>query len=75
MDHGFVGIADPRRGLDQRLQHGFEIRAGSTDDLQHIARRGLIFERLFELVRAFAQFTEQPRVLHRDHRLRREILQ
>ena len=36
--------------------------------LQHLGGRGLLLQRL-------ARLGDQPRVLHRDHRLRREILQ
>ena len=75
VDHSFVGIADLRRGLDQRVQNGFEFRAGLTDDLKHLACRGLIFERLFQIAGALAQFAQQPRVLHRDDRLRCKVLQ
>src|SRR5262249_57615294 len=44
-------------------------------DLQYIAGRGVVFERLFKINSARAQFTEEPRVFHRDHSLRREVLQ
>ena len=36
--------------------------------------RSLVLERLFEVARARLQFAEQPRILHRDNRLRRELL-
>jgi len=41
----------------------------AADDAEHIAGRGLVFERFFEVTRASLQFAEQPRILHRDHRL------
>jgi hypothetical protein len=47
----------------------------AADDLEPVAGRGLVFERFFEVTRASLQFTEQPRVLARDDRLRGEILQ
>ncbi len=59
-----------QHGLEHRIQ--FAGRAG--DDLEHLAGRGLLLQRLGEIVGALAQFVEQPRVLDRDHRLRGEIL-
>src|SRR5262249_48204393 len=56
-------------------QHRLQIEGGLADDLEHVTCRGLIFERLLQVARAAAQFVEQPRILHRDDRLRREVLQ
>src|SRR3984893_14508717 len=67
--------AQPRCGLDQCIQHRLQIECRAADDLEHIARRGLVFERFFEIARALAQFVEQPCILHCDDRLRREALQ
>jgi len=75
VDHGFVSLAEACGRLDQRIQYGLYLRARSADDLQHIARRGLVFERLLEVARALAQFTEQACIFHCDYRLCREILQ
>jgi len=41
----------------------------AADDVQHVAGRGLVFERFFEVTRAGLQFAEQPRILHRNDRL------
>src|SRR5215469_3675368 len=46
-----------------------------SNNLEHLAGRDLVFERLFEVARAGLQLAEQPRVLHRDDRLDREVLQ
>ena len=70
-----IRIAQPRCGFDQRVEHRLQIEGRPADDLEHVARRGLVFKRLFEVAGALAQFAEQPRVLHRDDRLRREVLQ
>src|ERR1700730_8199957 len=72
---GLICIAQPRGGLHQRIEHRLQIESRATYDLEHVAGRGLVFERFFEIAVAFAQFAEQPRVLHRNHRLRREVLQ
>jgi len=38
----------------------------AADDLQHLRRRGLLLQCLGKIVRALAQFIEQPRVLNGD---------
>ena len=64
-----LGAAQPRGGFDNRLEHRLEIEGRAADDLEHVARRGLIFERFLEVAGALLQFADQPRVLDRDHRL------
>jgi hypothetical protein len=49
-----IGIAEPRGGFDERVEHRLQVEGRAANDLQHIAGRGLVFERLFEVVRAFA---------------------
>ena len=51
------------------VQHRLHIGGRSADDVEHVAGRGLIFERFFEVAGAGLQFAQQPRVLHRDDRL------
>ncbi len=46
-----------------------QIEGRAADDLEHVARGGLVFERFLEVVSALAQFAEQPRVLDSDDRL------
>src|SRR5690349_21839569 len=65
-DSGILWFADPGRGLDGGFEHGDQLGVWPADDLQHIAGRGLVFERLLEIPAALAQFAEQPCVLHRD---------
>src|SRR5262249_6745625 len=62
-------IAQPRGGLDEGVEHWLQVEGRAADDLEHVAGRGLVFERFFEVARARLQFAEQPRVLHRDDRL------
>jgi hypothetical protein len=57
-----VSFAQPRRRFDQRVEHRSQIKGRATDDLKHIARGGLVFQRLFEITDAITQFAEQPRV-------------
>ena len=63
----FVSLAQPRRSLDHCLEHRREIAGRGIDDAQHLGRRGLLLQRL-------ARLGDEPRVLDRDDRLRREIL-
>jgi hypothetical protein len=45
-----------------------EVARGGVDDLQYLGGRGLLLQRL-------ARLSQQPRVLHRDDRLRRKIFE
>ena len=56
------------RLFQHRVEHRREIAGRGIDDLQHLGGRGL-------LLQCLARLGDQPRVLHRDHRLRREVLQ
>jgi len=70
-----IGAAKPGGRFDHCVQHRLHIGGRAADDIEHVAGRGLVFERFFEVARAGLQFTEQPRVLDRDHRLGRKVLQ
>ena len=63
---GMIGIAQPRRRLDQRVEHGLQIEGRATDDLEHVGGGGLLLQR-------FAQLVEQAGVLDGDDGLRGEI--
>ena len=54
--------------FEYRVEDRCEIAGGRVDDLQHLGRRGLLFQRLPRL-------GDEPRILQRDHRLRREIFE
>ena len=69
-----VGAAEPRRRLDQRIEHRPQVEGRAADDLEHVRGRGLLLQRFAEIVGALAQFVEQPRVLDGDDGLRGEIL-
>src|SRR5215813_4494522 len=56
------------RLFQYRLEHRREIARRGIDDLQYLGGCGL-------LLQCFARLGDQPRVLHRDDRLRREVLQ
>ena len=74
-DEPELGAANARRRLDQSVEHRPEFGPRMADDLQYVAGGSLVFEQLLQIACALAQFIEQPRILHRDHRLRREVLQ
>src|SRR5580704_91853 len=49
------------------VEHWAEVAGGAVDDPQHLGSRGLLLQGL-------ARLDDQPRILHRDNRLRREAL-
>src|SRR5262249_13957447 len=60
--------------LDDTVENRLQIEGRSADDLQHLRGRGLLLQRLREIVGALAQFVEQPRVLDGDDGLGGEVL-
>src|SRR5215831_17236450 len=61
------GFAQARRLFEHRVEHWSEIARRGIDNLQYLCGRGLLRQGL-------ARLGQQPRILHRDDRLRREIL-
>src|SRR5260370_700397 len=61
-------LAQPRCLLQHCVEHRREVAGRGVDDPQHLGGRGLLLER-------FARLGDEARVFHRDHRLRREVLQ
>ncbi len=74
-DQTIVSTAQAGSSLTEGVEHRLQIKGRAADDLEHIAGRGLVFERFFEVAGALAQFAEQPRVLDRNYCLCGEILQ
>jgi hypothetical protein len=68
-DGGLVGLAKPGRRFDERLKNGFELKGRTTDDLQHVSRRGLLLQGFSQILRACLHLVEQAHVLDRYHRL------
>ena len=62
------GIAEAVRLFQHRVEHRREVAGRGIDDLQYLGGRGL-------LLQCLARLGQEPRVLHRDDRLRREFLQ
>ena len=62
------GTAEPARLVQDHVEYGLEIAGRGVDDLQYLGGRGL-------LLQSFAGLGQEPRVLHRDHCLRCEVLE
>ena len=64
-------LASQRRAAlsSDGVEHRLQFAGRAADDLQDLAGRGLLLQRLGELARARLQLLEQPHVLDRDHRL------
>ena len=45
MDRGYVGFAQPRRRLDQCIEHRLEVEGRAADGLEHVGGGGLLLER------------------------------
>ena len=54
-DRRHARIAEPSGRFDHCVQHRLHIGGGAADDVEHVASRGLILERFFEVARALAQ--------------------
>jgi hypothetical protein len=58
----------PHRLFDHRIEHWREVTGRRVDDAENLGGCGLLLQGL-------ARLGDQPRVLHRDDRLGREVLQ
>jgi len=61
-------LAQRDRPFQYLVENWAQVAGRRVDDSQHLGGRGL-------LLQCLARFGQQPRVLHRNDRLRREILQ
>src|SRR5215472_769702 len=68
-DYAKHGLAQARGALNNRIEHRLGICRRSGDDVKHLARRSLMFERVGQLALLRLHLIEQPHVLDRDHRL------
>ena len=66
-DGRLVGIAEPGRRFDKRLQHRLQIESRAADDLEHVGGGGLLLQR-------FTQLAKQPRILDGDDGLGGKVL-
>ena len=61
-------FAETPSPFQHRIEDRSEVSGRGIDDLQDLGGRGLLLQGL-------ARLSQEPRVLHRDHRLRRKVLQ
>ena len=52
-----IGAAKPRGGFGYCVQHRLDIGGRAADDVEHVAGRGLVFERLVTLGSTFPKLT------------------
>ena len=62
------GAAQTHRFFQHRVEYRRQVAGRGVDDLQHFGGCGLLLQR-------FSRFGQQPRILHRNDRLRGEVLQ
>src|SRR5690242_10673645 len=66
---GIVGVAKSAGRTGDCGEHRLQVEFGAADHPEHVADRGLIFERLLKLTRPRLYFFEQPGVLDGDNGL------
>src|SRR6476659_7490933 len=74
-DEGVIGLAEPRRRGEQRIEHCLQSESRPTDHLEHIGGRGLLLQGFGKITGARLHLLKQLHVLDRDHRLIGESLQ
>src|SRR5579863_4651594 len=55
-DQTIIGAAQAGSSLTEGVEHRLQVEGRAADNLQYIAGRGLVFERLLEIAGARAQF-------------------
>src|SRR6202030_1702625 len=72
---GMISLAQPRRRLDERIEHALQIEPRAAYNLEQVGGGGLLLQRFAEVIRALTQLIEQPRILDRDDGMFGEGLQ
>ena len=67
------GITQVTCRFGQRVEHLMQIECRAADNLENIGCGGLLPQRLRQIVGAFAQFPEQPRILDGNNCLLGEV--
>ena len=73
--HHIIDPTNPRRALDDGVEHRLHVGRRAADDAEHLGRRRLMLQRLAQFRVALLEFLEQPHVLDGDDRLVGEGLQ
>ena len=64
--HHIIDPTNPRRALDDGVEHRLHVRRRAADDAEHFGRRRLMLQRLAQFCVALLDFFEQPHVLDGD---------
>ena len=72
--HHVIDPTNPRRALDDGIEHRLHVRRRAADDAEHLGGCGLMLQGLAQLCVALLQFLEQPHVLDGDHGLAAKVL-
>ena len=64
--HHVIDPTNPRRALDDGVEHRLHVRRRAADDAEHLGRRRLMLQRLAQFRVALAEFLEQAHVLDGD---------
>ena len=73
IEHTELRFTKSHRALQHGVEDRFQFARRTGNRAEHLRGRGLLLKRPGKIVRALAQFIQQPRVLDRDHGLRGEI--
>jgi len=65
-NHSSCCAAEPDSRIQESVEHGLQIEGRAANDLEHVGSRGLLLERL-------AQLIQEARVLDSDDGLSREV--
>src|SRR5262245_29195819 len=66
---GALGVAQTGSSLDDSVENWLQLIGRTADDIEYVARCGLVFKGLLQLAFALLLSLEQPRVLDGDHGL------
>ena len=64
--HHVIDPTNPRRALDDGVEHRLHVGRRAADDAEHLGRCRLMLQRLAQFRVALAEFLEQPHVLDGD---------
>src|SRR5262249_15125091 len=64
-----IDPTNPRRALNDGVEHRLHIRGRAADDAEYLTRCRLMLQRLAQFGVALLQFLEQSHIFNRNHRL------
>ena len=67
--HHVINPTNPRRALDDGVEHRLHVRRRAADDAEHLGCCRLMLQRLAQFCVALLNLFEQPHVLDGDDRL------